>query len=143
MKLGKKQRLWIKLLENKVDTKGNIIRQTKEKLQGGKNSFCCLGVCARFVMKSDEEFMTGLDLDGKYKEIGLRTENGGFDLFDTDELKKLEKLNQKLYKKYVKKIAPETDTPTLVFLNDHGGFNFPEIAFLLKKFPDKFFVESI
>lgn len=144
MKLGKKQRLWIKLLENKIDTKGNPIRQTKEKLQNGKNSFCCLGVCAKFVMKLDDNFLFDyMDLNSKHKEIGLRTENGVFDLFDSGELEKLEKLNPKLYKKYVKKVVSETTSPSLVGLNDTFNFTFPEIAFLLKKFPHKFFVKSV
>lgn len=122
MKLGPKQKEWIRLLRS------GEIKQGIGALKMG-TSYCCLGVCKEFVL--GEEPAPGQDVlsETDRKKIGLREVNGAA-CEASDYLKITNFVKENGYSAFGSTILAE--------LNDEGA-TFQQIADLLEKFPEAFF----
>jgi hypothetical protein len=113
MELGPLQKLWISEL------KSNTYNQTTKVLFDSEiNGYCCLGVCNKVCDLQEED---SICLEHTFHLIGLRDDEGS--------LKEPIEINECKYN-------------SLVELNDYAGLTFKEIAELMEKDPDNFFMES-
>jgi hypothetical protein len=151
MKLGKLQKKWIKFLESSVDPNGKEFGQTTFRLKSN-NSYCCLGVCANFVINLDRAFIENNNVlsESQFKKIALRNQVGEMNFFYKKDMEKIKKLKPEIYNKIINLPPTYTDEVkgnkfkiSLTQLNDCFQLTFEEIAWMIKTFPEKVFKESL
>ena len=122
---------WLEALES------GEYQQTTMVLHDGRG-YCCLGVAAR-VMGKTFECLDGVyfvdnstQLLRSYREIGLRSPAGSCALGC-----------QSLVREYIREhYASSTCGVNLTTLNDELGLTFKQIADILRKFPEAYFISE-